>query len=183
MIPIYKVLGGRDENKAGDIGFLLNELERLAVQSGAAVAFGAHFSKGEQAQKNSIDRIGGSGVFARDPDSILTFTRHEEPDCFTVDCTLRNLPPVLPFVVRWQYPVFENEELLDPEQLRSAAGRKMEVSAEEVLDLLSEPKTTGDWLKTATAELGISGSTFYRRKRELKSRKAIHEADDKWARK
>ena len=63
--PIYKGLGDRDENKAGDIASLLNEIESLAVETGAAVAFGHHFSKGNQANKDSIDRIGGSGVFAR----------------------------------------------------------------------------------------------------------------------
>ena len=57
---------------------MLNEIEALAVETGAAVAFGAHYSKGNQAGKEVIDRIGGSGVFARDPDSILNFTRHEE---------------------------------------------------------------------------------------------------------
>ncbi len=49
--PIYKAIGGRDENKAGDITGLLNELERVAVKTGAAVVFGAHFSKGNQASK------------------------------------------------------------------------------------------------------------------------------------
>jgi RecA-family ATPase len=103
--PIYKLLGLRDENKAGDIASLLNEIEALAVETGAAVAFGAHYSKGTQAGKEVIDRIGGSGVFARDPDSILNFTRHERNDCFTVDATLRNHPPIKPFVARWAYPL------------------------------------------------------------------------------
>lgn len=102
--PIYKVLGDRDENAAGDIGGLLNEIERLAVKTGAAVVFGAHFSKGNQAGKESMDRIGGSGVYARDPDTILVLTKHEEEDAFTVETTLRNHPPVEPFVVRWQFP-------------------------------------------------------------------------------
>jgi len=43
--PVYKGLGKRDENKAGDIASLCNEIEQLAVQSGAAVVFGAHYSK------------------------------------------------------------------------------------------------------------------------------------------
>lgn len=49
--PSYKLLGSRDENKAGDIASLLNDLEKLAVHSGAAVAFGAHFSKGQSGGK------------------------------------------------------------------------------------------------------------------------------------
>lgn len=116
--PIYKLMGGRDENKAGDVTAVLNELERVAVRTGAAVAFGAHYSKGNQAGKESIDRIGGSGAFARDPDSILTMTTHEEEDCFTVEATLRNFAPHVPFVVRWAYPTFQRDSDLDPAALK-----------------------------------------------------------------
>jgi len=40
--PIYKVLGEREENVTHDITAIMNDLEKLAVHSGAAVAFGAH---------------------------------------------------------------------------------------------------------------------------------------------
>jgi hypothetical protein len=116
--PIYKGLGKRDENKAGDIASLCNEIEQLAVQSGAAVVFGAHYSKGNQASKEAIDRIGGSGVFARDPDVILTMTPHEDKDAYVVDLTLRALPQVDPFVVRWQGVQFHRDNTADPERLR-----------------------------------------------------------------
>jgi RecA-family ATPase len=53
--PSYKLMGGRDENKAGDIGLLLNEFEKLAVRTGAMVVSAAHFSKGNQASKDAID--------------------------------------------------------------------------------------------------------------------------------
>lgn len=116
--PIYKGLGKRDENKAGDIASLCNEIEQLAVQSGAAVVFGAHYSKGNQAGKDAIDRIGGSGVFARDPDVILTMTPHEEKDAYVVDLTLRALPQVDPFVVRWQGVRFERDARADATKVK-----------------------------------------------------------------
>jgi RecA-family ATPase len=116
--PIYKGLGKRDENKAGDIASLCNEIEQLAVQSGAAVVFGAHYSKGNQAGKEAIDRIGGSGVFARDPDVILTMTPHEEKDAYVVDLTLRALPQVDPFVVRWQGVCFEKDAAADASKVK-----------------------------------------------------------------
>ncbi len=116
--PIYKGLGKRDENKAGDIATLCNEIEQLAVQSGAAVVFGAHYSKGNQAGKEAIDRIGGSGVFARDPDVILTMTSHEEQDAYVVDLTLRALPQVAPFVVRWQNVTFEPDARADASRVK-----------------------------------------------------------------
>ena len=120
--PIYKGLGSRNENDAGDIASLLNEVEQLAVKSGAAAVFGAHFSKGNQAGKESIDRIGGSGVFARDPDVILTMTPHEEAEAHVIDLTLRALPPVPPFVVRWNESLFVTDREADPARLKAVQG-------------------------------------------------------------
>jgi RecA-family ATPase len=117
--PIYKGLGARNENDAGDIASLLNEVEQLVSKSGAAAVFGAHFSKGNQAGKESIDRIGGSGVFARDPDVILTMTPHEEDDAHVIDLTLRALPPVKPFVARWCESIFIADRNADPAQLKA----------------------------------------------------------------
>ena len=165
--PIYKVLGGRDENAAGDIGGLLNELERLAVQSEAAVVFGAHFSKGNQSAKESMDRIGGSGVFARDPDTILVLTRHEEEDAFAVETTLRNHPPVAPFVVRWQFPLMRRDGALDPSKLRQVQGRPKIHDADDLFDVLSDDDemTYGEWLAAAKEHAGMGKATFT----ELKS--------------
>ena len=120
--PIYKGLGSRNENDAGDIASLLNEVEQLAVKSGAAVVFGAHFSKGNQAGKEAIDRIGGSGVFARDPDVILTMTPHEDEDAHVIDLTLRTLPPVPAFVVRWADTLFITDREADPARLKAPQG-------------------------------------------------------------
>ena len=121
--PIYKLYGQTDENSAGDVARLMNAVEELSVKSGAATAFGAHFSKGNQASKESMDRISGSGVFARDPDSLLVLTRHEEDDAFTVEPTLRNFAPVEPFVVRWNYPLMVPDTSLDQSKLKQVGGR------------------------------------------------------------
>jgi hypothetical protein len=141
--PIYKCLGDRDENKTGDIASLMNELERLAMETGAAVAIGAHFSKGNQAMKESIDRIGGSGAFARDADSILIMTRHAEEDAFTIEATLRNFPPIPPFCVRWKYPVMELADELDPADLKQGGARSKHVPTDE--EFVSIFPKNDDW--------------------------------------
>jgi hypothetical protein len=166
--PIYKALGTRDENKAGDIASLLNEVEALAMHSGAAVAFGAHYSKGNQASKQSIDRIGGSGVFARDPDSILNFTKHEADDCFTVEATLRNHPPIEPFVVRWEYPLFNVDSTLDPARLKQA-GRKEQYRAKDVLALIDEPMSATEIVKMAYEERNIPRRRVFELLADLKA--------------
>ena len=172
--PIYKLYGGADENKAGDIALLLNAIEDLAVETTAAVAFGAHFSKGNQAAKDSIDRISGSGVFARDPDSLLVFTSHETEDAFTVEPTLRNFPPTTPFVVRWNYPLMSRDDDLDPTLLKKPGGRPKTHSTESLLTVLgTQNLTTSEWQKQCKTEMGIGSGTFYRILPELPKLKLV----------
>jgi hypothetical protein len=172
--PIYKALGDRDENKAGDVASMLNELEAIAVKTGAAIAFGAHYSKGNQAAKDAMDRIGGSGVFARDPDAILTMTPHEEEEAFTVDCTLRNFAPQPPFVVRWDWPIFTRDEALDPESLkkpkqvgktRSEEGQfQTKYNVDHILDCLKETtngRNPSELLKLVMEQTGMGKSKFW----------------------
>ncbi|MFZ0828685.1 MAG: AAA family ATPase [Verrucomicrobiia bacterium] len=168
--PLYKLFSGStDENSAGDIAALLNSLEQLAVQSGAAVAYGCHFAKGSAANKEAIDRISGSGVQARDPDSLIVFSKHETPDAFAVEPILRNFPPVEPFTVRWEFPLMVRADELDPAKLKQAAGRKPEHTPGELFELLpADGLTNADFL-TAAKEQGISERSFYRMKKDLEN--------------
>ena len=162
--PIYKTLSGKNENDAGDIGTVCGEIESVAVQTGAAVAFGAHFAKGNASGKEHIDRVSGSGVWARDPDSIITATTHEMEGCFSVEMTLRNFAPPKPFVIRWEYPQMRRDDTMDPLQLRQPkCGRTVEFAAETIVNYLTEPMSPSDWLKVCQDEIGISKRTFYRR--------------------
>lgn len=161
--PIYKTLDGRNENDAGDIGGLCGELEAVAVQTGAAVAFGAHFAKGSASGKESIDRVSGSGVWARDPDAIITATPHEEDAAFTIEMTLRNFPPPLPFVVRWEYPRMMPDTQLDPGKLRKPkSGRPTTYTPADILQHLKDGMTSTQWQKDCRAEGGIPEKSFYR---------------------
>jgi len=93
--PIYKALGDLDENSASDMTQLMNTVEQFALPTGAAVIFGGHFAKGNASAKEAKDRPSGSGVLIRDPDVILTLTRHQEDDCYTVNSELRYLPRLM----------------------------------------------------------------------------------------
>ena len=70
--PIYKVLTG-DENSAEQMALFCNQFDRICKETGAAVIYCHHHSKGSQGGKRSMDRASGSGVFARDPDALLDF--------------------------------------------------------------------------------------------------------------
>jgi RecA-family ATPase len=60
--PLYKLLGDLDENCAGDMNKLMNELEQVTIEAGASIILATHYSKANQAGKNPRDRISGSGV-------------------------------------------------------------------------------------------------------------------------
>ena len=68
--PLYKILTG-DENNASDMAYFCNQFDRISEALGCAVIYCHHHSKGAQGAKRAMDRASGSGVFARDPDTIL----------------------------------------------------------------------------------------------------------------
>ena len=160
---------------------IMNAIERVTVETGAAVAFGSHYSKGNQALKESIDRISGSGVFARDPDSIVTMTRHEEDDAFAVELTLRNLPPQDSFAVRRRHPLMVIDNQLDPAKLKQAVGRKSIYSPEDALKCLTQGMTTTAW-EDACKKESIPRTVFYRLRKELEQKGKIikSEINETW---
>lgn len=157
--PIYKAMVGKSENTAGSVSEMCRQLELLAERTGAAIVFAHHFTKGNSKKKAMIDRMSGSGVFARDADTILSLTPHSEPNCFTVEMILRNLAPQNSFVVEWKHPVMV---------LRNDLAAETEFEEEEEFDdkgvlgiLENNPMTTTEWQKLAL-DFGISRPTFYR---------------------
>jgi hypothetical protein len=176
--PIYKLYGDQcDENSARDVAALMNSIENLTVITGAAVAFGSHFSKGNQAGKDAIDRVSGSGVFARDPDSLLNLTAQAETDCcYTLDATLRNFPPMKPFVVQWSFPLFDRRNDLDPTALKKA-GRPRVYSAEDLFDALEGEMGAVKWQKQSGIK---SGDVFRQLRTELLEAKRVEQTTRGW---
>lgn len=172
--PIYKALGGRDENAASDMSALMEEIEDLSDQTGAAVVFGAHFSKGNQAAKEAKDRISGSGVFGRDPDAILTMTRHAQDHCYVVESDLRYVPPLPEFVVRWKFPAMSPDEGLDPSDLwtptpaKKAADDTEALTDAQVLECLTQSGYQDSaWKAAVKAKHGKAGNAYYASKKRL----------------
>lgn len=129
--PIYKLLGDRDENAAGEINSLLNELEQVARNVGCCILYSHHFAKGDAGEKSPIDRASGSGVWARDPDAMVFFTppprpkKGEAPAAYDFDVNLvaRGHPPTDPFAVKWNVGHFERMNYKVQFPLKSAKKR------------------------------------------------------------
>ena len=170
--PLYKILGDREENASKDMADLMLAIERLAVDSSAAVVFGAHFSKGNQSLKEAMDRISGSGVLARDPDTIVTMTEHEEDEAYTMDMILRNFPPQKPFVIQRDHPLMIQTKL-DPTRLKKPKKANQSIYSSDVL--LEVLEDTGgslaynEWRDKCKEKAGFGTTTFYKLFKELRS--------------
>jgi hypothetical protein len=166
--PAYKVLGDRDENANGEIASLMNEFEALAQKTRAAVVVAHHFAKGDSTSKNAMDRMSGAGAWARDPDSILVLTPHEEENCFTVSTILRNLPQLPEFVVSWEFPVMKVASDLNPSALRRPQAKNKVCTDKEFVEAVlgSKGKSFSNIMADAKASLDMSprtGATYLKR--------------------
>jgi hypothetical protein len=137
--PFYKLATGADENDAGAISEVVNRMEQFSERLDCSFVYAHHFSKGNKSDTDHIDRASGSGVFARDPDAILTLTPHEEEDHLVLEATLRDFPTPSPQVVEFSWPNFIHKPDLEP-KLRKAGQSK-------------ESKRLNDKLSNALIEL------------------------------
>lgn len=147
--PFYKLkLGGDyDENDAGSVGLVLDEMEKFSERLDCAFVYAHHFSKGNKAETDHIDRASGSGVFARDPDAILTLTPHEEDYHLVLEATLRNFPTPEKKVIEFAWPNFIHKPDLEP-TLRKAgqASESKKINenlAQRLLELLEKGSIMG----------------------------------------
>jgi hypothetical protein len=99
--PLYKISEGV-ENQAEDFKKLLSAFDELAEETGAAIIYVHHDTKGSPGDKDIRDRGAGSNVLGRDYDACVTLTAHaSDPDATVVEVLLRNYPPQKPFAIIW----------------------------------------------------------------------------------
>ena len=166
--PLYMGLEGRDENSAGDMALVMKDLDKLIKATGAALSVCHHFAKGNAAEKEPQDRMSGSGVIARNADTIITLTPHEEPGAFTVNVVTRNFMGIPDFVLEWDFPIFVLAASLDPQALRrvnKGRGRPRTVEPSDLLKHLPPGgASASEWLNLTSDLCGRA--VFYR---ELKA--------------
>ena len=149
--PYYKLATGIDENDAKAVGEIVNLIEDFSEETGAAIVFAHHFSKGNKSETDHIDRASGSGVFARDPDAILTLTSHEEEEHLILETTSRNCPFSPPKVLEFSadtFPLFQHKPDLEakfrkPGQISTIQKKVNEALCEKFLTLLKDKPICG----------------------------------------
>jgi hypothetical protein len=91
--PIYLLLGeDRQENSNDDIKSFGKELIKITRETGAALAFVHHFSKGRKDDQRGIERVSGAGSWGRIPDNSMSINKPEKSDVFQFEFDLRNFP-------------------------------------------------------------------------------------------
>jgi hypothetical protein len=161
--PLYSFGGGRDENSNSEQAKTMAELSELAERSGAAVWIAHHFSKGNKAMTDHLDRASGAGMYARAVDVFATLTRHKEDDCYSVETTCRSFQRPEPFVVRWEYPLWRIDADLDPNDLKQQPkpGRTPRFTPGSIAELLPNAGMKYSELqKLAESSLGVKESRF-----------------------
>jgi hypothetical protein len=165
--PIYKVYGPRrKENDTGDMAEVMNALDALTEKSCAATLFGHHFPKGNQAAKEAIDRAAGAGVFARDADTVITFTKHEDSDTLSVEFVTRNAKEPKSFAVRWAHPLLKRDDTIDASKLKQPVGAKKpgptpNVNRAKLLEILGEEHLLKqEWMKRVIEKFETSERRF-----------------------
>jgi hypothetical protein len=174
--PTYRLLADENENEAGVITELMNKFLELGTSLQAAIALLQHFSKGNQSDKEPLDRFSGSGVWARHPDALVMFSQHEDENAFTINFVFRSFPPIEPFVVKWEFPRFRLASELDPDKLRQSKGGRPQVSsAEKLCSLVHADETIcySDFFRRAHSLSGLSEATFKRRLKDAKNQELL----------
>lgn len=148
--PLYKSYGGKEENSATDMAAVLESMERFAEKFDAAIFIASHFAKGDSAGKSQIDRISGSGVIARDPDSIMTLSKlKDEKNLYTFEATLRNMACPEPCVVEFDFPIWKVRDDI------KAGGKGYDLEA--LVNLLPDQGLSSNQWFDAAKEDGICG--------------------------
>ncbi len=113
--PVYKVNGG-DDNDARAVADFTNALDYISTACGCAVIYVHHHPKGSAGSKKSMDRMSGTGVYARDADAVIDFTAIDAEDelrerfggakLYRTTFTCRSFPDRKPLDVAFRYPRF-----------------------------------------------------------------------------
>ena len=172
--PFYKLLGDKDERVSAELNPILAGFDYVNRKTGTTIVMSAHYAKGNAASKEPLDRISGGGSIVRDPDALITLTRHENKGEFTADWTVRDFEPLDPFVVQWKHPLLIRCGS-DPERIKRPGGR----TAYDPMDLYRLVEEHDDELNMtelvalAEEELGWNRKTVYNKMKELKAEKKI----------
>jgi hypothetical protein len=109
--PLYKLMPS-GENTAEDMKPILALFDKIVEESGAALVFVHHTTKGDQGKKDLVDIGAGSGVLSRDYDTAIILSNHNAGENYRiVDTVIRTYPPFERITIEWDHGIFVNSQL------------------------------------------------------------------------
>lgn len=114
----YRALPDKiDENDNAGIAKIYNLLDRYAKELRCSFVLIHHTSKGNQAMKGVTDVGSGAGSLSRAADTHVILRRHQAKDIVVMDSVVRSFPSNPPVCLRWDYPIWNVDTSLDPNDL------------------------------------------------------------------
>jgi AAA domain len=172
---LSRSMPGGDENSGKDMTVAVQSIDAVRAATGAHVLAVHHTGKDQERGAR------GHSSLRAAVDTEVEITRPEGSEISTARITKQRDLPMggpMPFSLKvvtlgldrrgkpvTSCVVKHEDEMMAPN--RSKAGRKNEVSNNDLIRLLPRP-STADWLKAATEETGISKTAFYRQLKELR---------------
>jgi hypothetical protein len=110
---------GGDENDNGTMARIYNTIDGIAKRLRACFVLIHHSTKGSQSGKSVTDMGAGAGAQSRATDTHLVLRPHEENGVVVLEAAVRSFPPPEPICLRWTFPVWNVDRMLDPGLLKS----------------------------------------------------------------
>ena len=159
---------GTDENDNGTVAGLYNLIDKYAEALGCAFVLIHHTSKGNQSQKSVTDVGAGAGSQSRAADAHVILRHHKEKGCVVMESVVRSFPSVEPVCLRWNWPLWNRDDSLNPEDLdgkAEVAVKKDDPPPAEIAKKLAElvdkdrPQSKGVFVDMVKTTYGIMEKT------------------------
>lgn len=119
---LYKAIppaaSGNGENDNLHMGRVYATLQEIAEHLGALLVTIHHSTKGTQGDKRTTDVGSGAGAISRSADGHQIVREHAEANCVVLEGVTRSFPPNPALGLRWDFPRFRVDPLLDASQLK-----------------------------------------------------------------
>lgn len=122
---LYRLLPpGMEENSNSDMAQVFNAIDKYAEATGATIICVHHSSKGVQGHKAITDTGAGAGSISRAADAHLVIREHEQEGAYAIHAACRSFPPLDPFCVRRDFPLWVRDDTLDPNDMKRENPRR-----------------------------------------------------------
>lgn len=147
--PFYLLID--DEIDQSKVKECVRLMKRFA-SAGIALVSVFHATKGRIGDKQTIDRIAGSGIFARDCSTLISLCEHaNELDHVVMSCEIRNHPPMPPSTLVFTDGCFHLADGVAAIEKTSSTRSTRKFDHEAVANCIDRKMTYSDALKKVTS--------------------------------